>query len=70
MCLYRLRGLFQFFSQFNVVRTVHHIVIRRLTNKTHKVLQIIFISLFLLAVHVSDELHVHHQEPCLVNCIT
>ena len=41
------------------------------TNKMHKFLQIICIfPMFLFAVHVSDELHVHHQEHCLVNCIT
>ena len=56
---------------FNVVCTVLHIAVCRRTNKMHKFLRIIFIfPMFLLAVHVSDELHVRHQEHCLVNCIT
>ena len=59
-----------YLSQFNVVCTVHHIAMCRWTNKMHRLLQIIFISLLLLALHVSDEIHVHHQEHCLVNCIT
>ena len=43
----------------------------RRTNEMHKFLQITFIfTMFLLAVHVSYEPLVHHQEHCLLNRIT
>ena len=52
---------------FNIVCTVHRIAMGRRTNKMHKFLQIIFIfPIFLLALYVSDEPHVHHQKRCLL----
>ena len=42
----------------------------RRTNKMHTSYKQSLFHYFLLAVHVSDELHVQHPEHCLVNCIT
>ena len=42
----------------------------RRTNEMHKSYKYSLFRYFLLAVHDSDVLHVHHQEHCLVNCIT
>ena len=58
-------------SSLGARRNILYYTMCRRTNKMHKFWQIIFIfPMFLLAVHVSDELPVHHQEHCLLNCIT
>ena len=53
---------------FNIVCTVNHIAVCRRTKETYKSSQIMSIfPVFLLALHVSDEALVHHQEHCLLS---
>ena len=57
-------------GQINILCTVHHIAMCRITNKMHKSHKYSLIHYFLLALHVSEELRGRHQKHCPVNCTT